>query len=90
MSRAIDFLVQALRDFQDAQLTGLGDRGRVIVQKEVAKLEAEYAKASSLEAADDSSIEVLLRRIAKLRRSARPFLWVEDLQPGHLARCLRS
>jgi hypothetical protein len=90
MVRAIDFLIQVLRDFQDRQFTTLGGRGLEIVEKEIAKLEAEYAKASSLEAADESTTEAYVTRIARLRRSVRPFLWVEDLQPGHLARCLRS
>jgi hypothetical protein len=88
LPQAISFFVQSLRDFQEQNPFTISDRGRKLVEEEIAKLEANHTRSASL--GDTASSESSVAQIATLRRSLYPFVLIEDPGPGHLTRALRK
>jgi hypothetical protein len=90
MARALDFLLQPLRDFQDRRLLRLTEQGRHVVEREIARLEAACGNSRSLDGLDDRPEDRAVERLAGLRRSLRPLVLAEEPRPGELAASWRA
>lgn len=90
MTNALDFLLQPFRDFQDQRAKLLSKRGRELLEKEVAKLEAFEARARAQEALEEDATIIPKTNISLLCRPLHPFVVLDDPRPNQLARLLPS
>src|SRR5438477_2333113 len=81
LARVIDFLSRPIRAIQDAQLRGLSERARKILQEELARMEAEDAKVLLHTEVQGARLNDGATQIAKLQRIVRPYFWVDDARP---------
>jgi hypothetical protein len=90
MTLVLDKLLEPFRRFQDKRAKSLSERGRRVLEKEVAKLEAAEAKANAQEVQGDDPSAMAGPDLRILKRPLRPYVLIDDLQPRELSRILES